>query len=345
MKQLFLFLMISVSTLAKTVDCYVFDINNNPIVNVVIRNVESGKVVFSDSKGFFKIEGNDSDLTVFSLAGYVTAELTIKNIKNSNGKIYLFNEMHIILPEVFVTPNPNLLYELHEKAVFNLKRRLINNKTISYKCTFFEKELNFGDERGLNILFTATLNNTNPKSKNINYQFLLSQLEITHGTQTSKIMKDEKLRHSSLFVSEINTKMPKSQNNSMQFFDSIIMVKNGTKDYDIVYTIDKNDTTLIKIVFEIKSDSKYRQFRTFKGKRIYSSFSAEFRKNAEGYYLCEIVWNSDFSFLFGKPEREERIVSSYKISVLPYTIQDASQKFDLDTRKLFKMNNYPVVSQ
>jgi len=343
MKQIFIFLMISVNALAQTVDSYVYDIYDNPLGNVEIRNKKSGKIIFSDSIGFFSIEGGDRDMIIFTHAGYVTTELTIKNIKNSNKRIYLFKELSIELAEVIVTPNNNM-YELHEKAVYNLKSRLIKNRAISYECTLFEKEINFGDEKGLNMLFTALLNKINPKQRKINYEYLLSKLEVTHGT-TSVILKDNKLYHSDLFPNSIDAKMPKSPQNSMQISDSIIVIKNVFNDRVRIYTIDKTDTTLIKIETEARSDLKYRPYRTFKGKRVYSSYSIEFRKEAEEYYMYELVWNTDYSFLLGRPEREERIVSVHKISILPYTIHDASLKVNLDdSRKLYNMGDYPAIS-
>ncbi|MDR1097929.1 MAG: hypothetical protein LBL57_07345 [Tannerella sp.] len=342
MKQLFFFLMISVGALAKAVDGYVYDMNNNPLENVEVRNVKSGKVVFSNRTGFFSVEGDDRDTILFTLAEYVTNGLTIRNIKNSNGKVFLFNELIFELPEVTVTPDHNM-YKLYEKAIYNLKSRLIKNKTISYECTHFEKEINSGDERGLNILFTAMLNTVNPRQKKVNYKFFLSKLEITPATQTSEIMKDNKLYEPNLFFEYINNKMSKSKGNSIQISDSIIVIKNGDDDNTVVYTIDKADTTLIKVEYAVKSDPRYRQFRTFKVKQVYYSFSAEFRKEMEGYCLYELVVNEDFSFLTGKPEKEERIIGSYKISTLPYTIQDASLNIELDTRILYNMGNYPAL--
>lgn len=340
MRVLFLFLLISFSISARTVKSFVYDIDNNPLGNVEIMNVNSGKIVYSDMAGAFAIEGNNADTVSFTLSGFVTTRLTIKNILNANDEIYLFNHLQQVLPEITVTPAN--MYDLYEKAVFNLKNRLIRNKRISYKCTRVEKEVNHGDERTLHLLFTAGLENINPKKSRIKYNNLLSKLDIMEGSHTSVIMKDNTLYDTNLFFGGVWSKMYKCKNSSMQISDTTFVIHDKYYGDAIIYTINKSDTTLMKIEYELKPDKKYRHRRTFKAKLMYSSYFAEFKKEEDGYFLSGKIINHDYSFLLGKSEREERIVSLCKISAIPDPLLDATLAIKLDTRQLYTMDNYPA---
>ena len=250
--------------------------------------------------------------------------------------------MYKILPEVTVSPAN--MYELHEKAIFNLKARHIKNERISYRCERIEKEINVGDERSLLLLFTAELGNINPKKTKLNYKFLLSDLNVVLGTQTSEIMKDNKLYDSNLFFEKVRNKLPECKESSIQISDSIIVVYNRYYDETIVYTINRSDTTLIKIAYESVSNvKKYRQLRTFKAKVMSYSLSMEFKKNDDGYYLYEKIANYDYSFIIGQTKGEERVVCLSKISAITDSLPNATLEIKLDTRKLYNMGNYPFM--
>ena len=344
MKTLLLLLLISVSISAGAVNSFVYDKDNNPLENVEVRNIKSGEIVFSDNIGSFTIDGNDTDTIIFLLDGFITTEMTIRNILNSNNRIYLFQQLQHILPEVVVMPAN--MYELHEKAIFNLKDKLIKNKRISYECERIEKEINVGDERNLALLFTAELGNVNPKNTKLKYKFLLSNLNVVLGAQTSEIMKDNKLYDDNLFFERVRNKLPECKENAMQISDSIIVIYNRYYDETvIVSTINRSDTTLIKVAYELVPDvkRKYRQFRTFKVKEMSYSLSLEFKKNDDGYFLYEKVNNYDYSFLIGKPKVEERIVCLSKITAMTDSLPNATLEIKLDTRKLYNMGNYPLV--
>ena len=340
MLLLLLLMLISVSIPARTVKSFVYDTDSSPLENVEVRNVKSGEIVFSDNLGSFIIEGDDADTIVFMLKDFTSTEMTIRNILNSNNKIYLFHQLEYNLPEVVVVPAN--MYELYKKAIFNLKSRLIKNKRISYKCERIEKEINFGDERNLALLFAAELGSNNLKKNKLNYKILLSKLDVTLGTQTSNIIKDNKFYESNLFFVIVHNKLPECKENTMQISDSTIVIYNRYFDETITkYTINKSDTTLIKFEHVLLQDDNktYRQFRTFKAKEMHYSHSVEFKKNDDGYFLYEKVKNYDYSFLIGKPKVEERIVCLSKITAITDPLPNATMEIKLDTRKLYNMGN------
>jgi hypothetical protein len=327
---------------AMRIQSHVYDIDGSPLRRVEIKNLKTGEIVFSDNSGFFAVEGNDADTLLFVSDGYTATELTIRNVLNLNGKVVLFRQMRWDLPEVTITPAN--MYELHEKAIYNLKSRLVKHK-ISYKCEEVEKEINFGDERSLKILFTAEPGKVNPKKTRLDYDILLSGMKVVPGTKKSRVLENNMLYESNLFFNRIVNKMYKSERNSMSVLDSVIVIYNGCYEGDvIVCTINRSDTTLIRIEYESGSgmQKKYRHYITFKAKPVYYSFFAEFKKGDNGYYLYELVRNDDYSFLVGKPEREERIIHSHKISAISDPLPDANLKIKLDTRKLYRMGNYPA---
>gem|GEM_PF-5841811 len=344
MKMIFLFLIFSISISARTVKSYVYDIDNSPLGQVEVKNIKSGDTFLSDSMGYFTIEGDDTDTIAFMLSGFTTTEMTIINILNSNNKIYLFHQLEYILPEVVVMPAN--MYEIYEKSVYNLKNKMIKNKKISYNCERLEKEINFGDERTLTLLFAAKAENVNPKKSKLDYKILLSKLDVTLGTQTSKIIKDNKLYDNNFFLSNLPAKIPKCKDNSIQFLDSTIVIfSKFYLDYVVKFTINKIDTTLIKFEYKLLSNDnkKYRQLRTFKVKMMYYSTSVELKKNDDGYFMYEKVVNYDYSFLVGQPKVEERVVCLLKISAMTEPLTDATLEIKLDTRQLYNMGNYPLV--
>lgn len=338
-KIVFLFLMISIHGSAKDIRSYIYNINNIPLENVQIKNIDSGQEVFSDSLGSFVVSGNETDTILFTLKGFLPTELTIKNIINAQYKIYLFSQLELTLPEVTVMPD-NDLYSIYKIAVINLKRKLIRNQDIPYECFGEEKEVNVGDRRSISLLFTAQLQDAKPRKSKIDYQFLLSKLEINSDNKKSDMMKGNNFIIG-LFSRNIDKKIAVSDKNQLFVSDSEVIIYDRSDPYETcIYTINKKDTTITKIVYEIAQVKKnYIRRRTFRAKHNFFSISIEYANKGDQYYLSSQTLNFDTSFFTGKPEREERLICTYKTSAIPDTTLNGKVKFKPNTRSLYTMSN------
>lgn len=338
MRTLLIFLLICINASAKTVRGHIYNITDNaPIANVTIRNTKTSQQTISDNSGAFSIEGSPSDTIVCIHNDYSVSELTIANIENSRNNIYLFPQPHQTLPEVTVTAID--MYSIYKKAIANLKNRLITNQPVAYRCIGTEKEINIGDERRLAMEFTASLENANPKRKKLNYSFLLADLQVDWDLPKSDIMKDDKLRNFLFYVAIPNT-LKTTVTNTLTTTDSTFIIYHRLPTRAYIYTINKSDTTLTQIIAEaISINNKYTHLRTFKGKEIEATKTIVFKKSAKGYYLDHHIINNEYSFLLGKPQKEERIIISYKTYAIPGLQLNAAQKFNPTTRDLYRMNN------
>ncbi len=342
MKRILFFLLVFISlhVSGKEVRCYIYNVNDEALEGVEVKNRKTGQISFSDKAGFFSIEGHDMDTISLMLDNFSPTELTVRNITNSQNKLYLFPLLQVNLSEITVMPAD--MYSLYVKAVANLKSRLIKNKEIAYKTTGTEKEINMGSQRALDFLFTAKLKKADPRKPKVDYEFLLSNLNSTPHSQESDIMRDNKF-WIHLFSNRMRNEMRKSDHNSIHLSDSTILIYDRSDESGVyTFTINRDDTVMSKISYEMKQkQKKYTRRRTFKAKYIHSSFSVEFADSNDGYYLSEINLNFDTSFLTGKPQREERLICIYKISATPDTILNAQLKFKPNTQTLYKMSNYP----
>ncbi|NDV68608.1 hypothetical protein [Dysgonomonas sp. 25] len=343
MKTIYTLLLINllaISISAQGIDCVVCDINDKPLEMVEAKNIRSNKICFSDKNGTIKLDGNNSDTIIFILNGYSPTELTINNILHSQNTVYLFPQMQLTLSEVTITPID--IYAIYEKAVINLKDKLIKNKEYTYKCIGTEKEVNKGSNRNIEFLYTAKLKKANIKKSELDYIYMLSQLKSSVDSANSAIMQNNN-HHISLSADFIRKDITRSEKNSFHISDSSIIIYNKSHDSGIIaYTINKEDTTLVGIDYElINSQKKYMQRRTFDAKKMYSSISIRYNKNDEGYYLHGFTQIYDTSFLLGKPQREERIICTYKTVSIDDDIK-ADLKFIPNTKNLYKMQNYGI---
>jgi hypothetical protein len=212
------------------------------------------------------------------------------------------------------------------------------------KCTGIEKEVNYGDERGLNLLFTAQTKVSRKKSRTkFNFDTYMSELNTHIGSQDSYILRENRL-----WTDIINFALPniimKDTTNTIQITDSTIVIQFCRhRTQFATYTINKEDTTLIKAtVYEsFPKQNKYKHLRTFKCKELFYSFSLEFKEIDGRYIFYNTIHNFDYSMLHGNPEREERIICSYKTIVLENTNLNANQKFIPDTKYLYDLKKYP----
>ena len=344
MKRFFyLFLLCTIHLSAKTIQGHIVNTDNVPLKNVAIENIVSQMKVHSDNSGFFEIDGNDSDTIVFSLIGYSTTELTIRNILNSKNKILLFREMRLDLPEVTIMPTN--MYDLYRKAVLNLTNRFVTDSPVAYKCTGVEKEINYGDERGIDLLFSAQTKKINRK-KTITafiYDIYISELNTYIGSQDSYILRENRLWTNFMDFPVSNT-LREDSTNTMQINDSTIIIQICRhQTLFATFTINKEDTTLIKVTqYEsLPKGNKYQRRRTFKCKELFYSYSTEFRETENGYIQYKNIFNYDCSMLKGNPEREERIIISYTTVNIDNPLPKSGEKFKPDTKKLYEMKHYP----
>lgn len=341
MKKISLFLVLMgfcFNLFAQEIACMVSNREGIPLALVEAINIKTNRIFYTDNNGVVKIEGSKTDTIRFSRNGYSQTEFTISNIISSRNRINLFPQMTKELSELIVMPID--MYAIYEKAVSNLKANLIINSNQQYKCVGTEKEVNKGSERGLNCLFTATLKKTNPKKKDLDYSFLLAELNSYSDIDNSEIMQDNKYRIK-LFRNYINNSLDKSNANSVYITDStIIIYSKDTNSIINTFTINRKDTTLIALNYErLNPEKKFTQRRTFKGKNLHASGETIFSKKEGVYYLSSMSLFFDSSFLLGKPQKEERLVCMYKITAINETIR-SDLKFTPRNKQLFEMGSY-----
>ena len=316
----------------------IYNINEEPLVDVLIKNLKTNKTYTIDN-GIVTIKGNASDTILFIKDGFSDTELTINNIRNSNNKVYLFSQLKISLSEVVIMPTD--MYALYEQAVQNLSKKLVKNKHFGYKCVGVEKEINLGSERGMEFVFTAILKNSNLSKQKLNYDYHLCELNTSSNSgNNSQIMLDNKYRIF-LFREFLKKEIIKSKNNTISESDSTIVIYDNSNDNsNISYTINKSDTTLIGINYElVKSQKQYTNRRTFKAKNIHESVQIKYSCNEEGYYLDNINLVYDTSFLLDNSKREERLTCIYKVIFLN-SPPKAYLKFTPRNKDLYKIGIY-----
>lgn len=335
MKILIFLLFISISISSQTIQGYIHHIADTvPVANAMIKNIKNNQSTFSDDTGSFCIEGNDTDTIVFTHNYFSTTQLTIRNISNAKNKVYLFPQSHIELPEVTIMPF-DVYNALYKTAATNLKKKLITDEPIAYRCTGMEKELNIGDERSIIFNFTAKQRKKLiSRKEQFNYDFALADLQAFWDSPKSKMMKEERLR-THLFYVSIKNSLQASDTNLMWATDSTIIIQSKSPTRTYTYTINKCDTTLAKVIIEAKpKKEKYIWYITFKLKEMYRTKTCTFEKERGGYYLSQLILNDEFSFLVGK--QEERIILSYKTQRVSEFQTNTTQEFEPITHYLFR---------
>jgi len=247
----------------------------------------------------------------------------------------------ITLSEVIVR-NENM-YDIYKKAVYNLKKQMIYDEEITYKSEGMEYDEISGEERFLDVLFSAKLEKVNPKKSKLNYKFNLANLKHSTDILKSDIMRRNNYT-SPLFRDEIKNELKRNNLNTIEFDDSLIHIRDTNKYPRITeYLICKEDTTLIAINIKImpdKNENKYKHRWKDKSRRLSVSFFTKYAKNSDGYYLDYIKMEASRLFIIKrKNNKEELITNSYITKALPDKEVNTYTEFKPFTHRAYKMPN------
>lgn len=231
------------------------------------------------------------------------------------------------------------LYNIYKKAAYNLKTRLIKNKEIIYKIEGKESENISGEERALDILFSAKLGKVTPSKDKIDYKLMLSYLKHTPDVMESEIMKRSRYCVP-LFFDNIPSEIKKNELNTFESDDSLIYIydKNDEQDAIILYTICREDTTLIGINIDYKAGKRSSR-PTSKTERLSGKIMVKYNKSDDGYYLLDYKISGSRYFKFRRTKKEEEVYLNYQVKAVPDTIVATHTEFKASTYKIYKMPN------
>ncbi|MDR2083778.1 MAG: carboxypeptidase-like regulatory domain-containing protein [Bacteroidales bacterium] len=267
-----------------------------PVSNVIIHS--SGKISMTNDKGEYDFEINQPEVVYFRHLSYNLLKIQSDSLQN-NDAVYLTPNI-TELDEVVISSNAT---DLLSEAIHNLVTNFQKKKTKTHYLTHIKGNVTTGGEKEIYALIEASLSNIDIKGrKSLEWDLNFTQLDrqstneesfIVNGNIVTVRFFEDNLKFPVATKDTTAAKLEIYENNEEELIFKIHPkhIDNNHYSYSL-WTINRKDTTLTKILTQSYSNSDVLTEQEYKGVNysIVNHFhTIEFVKNtSELYYLDKI---------------------------------------------------------